>query len=439
MGIGSAFYTGLSGLDTSGMAMGVMGDNLANSGTTGYKGSSIYFSDVLGLSLTGVSGGNRVGAGSKTQAVDVNFTQGTFETTGSGTDVAINGNGFFVVRNPGDGAEYFTRDGHMSIDNEGYYINSQGYRIQGYKYGLDSVTKEYALEETLTDLKVTPGSINPPIATTAATMKLNLDASADIKTTAWSIVNPSAPPATIPPTPDMYNFSAPVTIYDSLGSSHVIQVFFTKTAASTWDWHALIDGGDVTGGTAGAPQLFGSGVGMAFDPATGKLTAPLAAVPFHAGGLTFQNGSPSIASTLDFADSVSFASPSLLQDLSQNGFPAGSATSVSIDEFGNLTAAYSNGTNKPLFRMALATFKSLSGLERKGLTLYQNTIASGDPLYGKAGEGSLGKINPTMLEAANVDLASEMIKMIIVQRAYQANAKVITMVDEMMQAVQNIR
>jgi flagellar hook protein FlgE len=433
MGIGSAFYTGLSGLDTSGMAMGVMGDNLANVGTTGYKGSSIYFGDVLGLSLTGVSGGNRVGAGSKTQAVDVNYTQGTFETTGSGTDVAINGSGFFVVRNPGDGAQYFTRDGHLGIDNEGYYINSQGYRVQGYKYGLDSVTKEYALEETLTDLKVTPGSVNPPVATTAATMKLNLDASADVKVTPWAL----------PPTPDMYNFSAPVTIYDSLGSSHVIQVFFTKTAAgppSSWNWNALIDGGDILNGTAGVPQLFGSGAGMAFDPATGKMTVPAAAVPFGtAGGLTFKNGSLSIASTIDFADSVSFAAPSLLQDLNQNGFPPGSATSVSIDEFGNLTAAYSNGTNKPLFRMALATFKSLGGLDRKGQTLYQNTIASGDPLYGKAGEGSLGKINPTMLEAANVDLASEMIKMIIVQRAYQANAKVITMVDEMMQAVQNIR
>jgi len=435
MGVGSAFYTGLSGLDTSGMAMGVLGDNMANIGTTGYKSSSIFFGDVLGLSLTGVSGGNRVGAGSKTQAVDVNYTQGTFETTGSGTDVAINGNGFFVVRNPADGAEYYSRDGHLGIDNEGYYINSQGYRVQGYKYGLDSVTGEYAVEETLTDLKVTPGSINPPVATTTATMKLNLDASADIKATAWAI----------PPTPDMYNFSAPVTIYDSLGSSHVIQVFFTKTAGpgNNWSWNALIDGGDVTGGTAGVPQAFGSGgtpADMTFDPATGKMTTPLGPMTFGAaGGLTFKNGSLSIASTIDFADSVSFAAPSLLQDLNQNGFPAGSATSVSIDEFGNLTAAYSNGTNKPLFRMALANFKSLGGLDRKGLTLYQSSLASGDPLYGKPGEGSLGKINPTMLETSNVDLASEMIKMIITQRAYQANAKVISMVDEMMQAVQNIR
>ena len=312
MGVGSAFYTGLSGLDTNGMAMGVMGDNLANIGTTGYKSNTIFFGDVLGLSLSGVSGGNRVGAGSKTQAVDVNYTQGTFETTGSGTDVAINGNGFFVVRNPGDGAEYYTRDGHLGIDNEGYYINSQGYRVQGYKYGLNSVTSEYALEETLTDLKVTPGSINPPVVTTTVTMKLNLDASADTNTTLWAI----------PPTPDMYTYSAPVTIYDSLGSSHVIQVYFTKTAPSTFDWHALIDGGDVDGGTAGTPELFGSGAGMAFDPATGEMTAPVGSVPFGAAGIDFINGSPSTASTINFDDSVSFSAPSLLQDLSQNGFPA---------------------------------------------------------------------------------------------------------------------
>ena len=278
MSVGSAFYTGLSGLDSSGMAMGVMGDNLANMGTTGYKGSSIFFGDVLGLSLTGVSGGNRVGAGSKTQAVDVNYTQGTFETTGSGTDVAINGSGFIVVRNPGDGAEYYTRDGHMGIDKDGYYINSQGYRVQGYKYGIDSVTGEYALEETLTDLQVTPGSVNPPVATTAVTMKLSLDANADVK--AWAM----------PPAPNNYNFSAPITIYDSLGSSHVIQVYFTKTAPSTWSWNALIDGGDVQGGVAGTPQLFGSGAGMNFDPSTGQLTAPVAAVPLHAGGITSSMG-----------------------------------------------------------------------------------------------------------------------------------------------------
>ena len=162
MSVGSAFYTGLSGLDTSGMAMGVMGDNLANIGTTGYKSSSIFFGDVLGLSLTGVSGGNRVGAGAKTQAVDVNYTQGTFETTGSGTDVAINGNGFFVVRNPGDGAEYYTRDGHLGIDNEGYYINSQGYRVQGYKYGIDSVTGEYALGRNPDGFTGDPRQHQPP-------------------------------------------------------------------------------------------------------------------------------------------------------------------------------------------------------------------------------------------------------------------------------------
>ena len=179
---------------------------------------------------------------------------------------------------------------------------------------------------------------------------------------------------------------------------------------------------------------------MAFDPAHRENNRTADPGPLcTAGALTFNNGSPTSLPTPDFADSVSFAAPSPLQDLTQNGFPSGSAISVGIDEFGNVVASYSNGTNKPLYRMALANFKSLSGLERKGLTLYQSTIASGDPLYGKPGEGRAGKVNATMLEAANVDLATEMIKMIIVQRAYQANAKVITMADEMMQAVQNIR
>lgn len=430
MSVSSAFYTGLSGLDTSGTAMGVLGDNVANINTTGYKSSSIFFADVLGLSLTGVMGGNRVGAGSKTQAVDVNYTQGTFKTTGSGSDVAINGNGFLVVRDSKTGAEYYTRDGHLTIDNEGYYINNQGYRLQGYKYGVDTTTGNLALEETLVDIQVTANGINPPLATTDVTMVLNLNASDNNKT--WS--------GTLPPAPNDFNYSAPVTIYDSLGAAHVIQVYFTKTAASTWSWNALIDGSEVSGGTAGTPVLYGSGAAsLTFDANTGALTAPLTTVPFYTGALTFENGATPTATTIDFSGSVSYDSPSTTQDITQNGYPSGSAISIGIDELGNVVASYSNGTVKPLYRMTLADFKSLSGLERKGMTIYQATIASGDPLYRKPGEGGAGKVNATMLEEANVDLANELIKMIIVQRSYQANAKVISMADEMMQAVQNIR
>jgi flagellar hook protein FlgE len=429
MSVSSAFYTGLSGLDTSGTAMGVLGDNVANISTTGYKSSSIFFADVLGLSLTGVMGGNRVGAGAKTQAVDVNYTQGTFKTTGSGSDVAINGNGMFVVRDDKTGAEYYTRDGHLTIDNEGYYVNSQGYRLQGYKYGVDTTTGTMALEETLVDIQVTANGINPPLATTDVTMILNLNASDEIKT--WAM----------PPGTANFNYSAPVTIYDSLGAAHVVQVYFTKTAASNWSWHAMIDGSEITGGTPGTPVIYGSGAAnMTFNPNTGAMTAPVGPVAFFGGGaITFANGATPTATDIDFSGSVSYDSPSTTQDITQNGYPSGSSISVGIDELGNVVAAYSNGTIKPLYRMALADFKSLSGLERKGMTIYQATIASGDPLYNKPGEGGAGKVNATMLEEANVDLATELIKMIIVQRAYQANAKVISMADEMMQAVQNIR
>ncbi|MBI5584047.1 MAG: flagellar hook protein FlgE [Deltaproteobacteria bacterium] len=429
MSVSSAFYTGLSGLDTSGTAMGVLGDNVANISTTGYKSSSIFFSDVLGLSLTGVMGGNRVGAGAKTQAVDVNYTQGTFKTTGSGSDVAINGNGMFVVRDSKTGAEYYTRDGHLTIDNEGYYVNSQGYRLQGYKYGVDTTTGTLALEETLVDIQVTANGINPPLATSDVTMVLNLNASDEIKT--WAM----------PPGPANFNYSAPVTIYDSLGAAHVVQVYFTKTAASTWSWNAVIDGSEITGGTPGTPVIYGSGgASLTFDPNTGALDpASAGPVAFYGGALTFANGATPTATNIDFTGSVSYDSPSTTQDITQNGYPSGSAISVGIDELGNIVASYSNGTVKPLYRMALADFKSLSGLERKGMTIYQATIASGDPLYNKPGEGGTGKVNSTMLEEANVDLATELIKMIIVQRAYQANAKVISMADEMMQAVQNIR
>ncbi len=420
MSITSSFYSGLSGLDTHATAMQVIGDNISNIHTTGFKGSSVHFEDVLGQSLSGVTGGNQTGAGVKVSTVDNNYTQGSLETTDVTTDVAINGKGFLIVREPNSGENFYTRSGHLHIDNEGYYVNGLGYRVQGYQYDETGTS----LIETLNDIQINQNSMVSPKVTSEVEMTLNLDASQAVK--AWDIDDPSG----------TSHFSTALSIYDSLGQSHQIQVYFTKTDAQQWDWHALIDGADVDGGTAGEPVEYGTGT-INFDE-SGLLTTTMP-VDFYTGTVTFANGLDASDINADFTGSTQFGSASAVQVIRQNGTAAGTISGIAIDEEGNIVGNYTNGTVKKLARITLADFTSLSGLERKGASLYQATTTSGLPIYNKPGIGGMGVISSSMLEESNVDLASEFIRMIVIQRGYQANSKVISTTDEMLSQLMNIR
>ncbi|RPJ02066.1 MAG: flagellar hook-basal body complex protein, partial [Deltaproteobacteria bacterium] len=234
------------------------------------------------------------------------------------------------------------------------------------------------------------------------------------------------------------NFSTTLSIYDSLGQSHAVQVFFRKTAANAWDWHALIDGGEITGGTKGVYQEVG-GNSLDFD-ASGVLQPPLS-VDFNTVQIQFANGSTIDSGTIDidYTGTTQYGSPSAIQQLNQNGYAAGTVSGVAIDEEGNLVANYTNGTLKKIARLGLVDFSNLNGLARKGSTLFQATTTSGDPLYNKPGVGGMGKISSSMVEESNVDLAAEFIKMIVIQRGYQANTKVITTTDEMLSQLINVR
>ncbi len=422
MSITSSFYSGLSGLDTQGIAMQVIGDNIANMRTSGFKGSSIHFEDVLGQSLSGVTGGNQTGAGTKASSIDFNFVQGSLETTDVATDVAINGKGFFIVEDALTNEQFYTRAGHFNIDNQGYLVNNKGYRVQGYAYNDTGTT----LLETLADIQIGQNSMVPPKVTSEVEMVLNLDVSETAKT--WDITDPSG----------SSHYSTALTIYDSLGQNHQIQLYFTKTGDQTWDWHGVIDGADVQGGTAGTFEEFGTGT-LNFDD-SGELTgAPTMPVDFFTGTLTFANGIVPSASTIDFTGTSQYGSSSAIQSINQNGYTAGTVSGVGIDEQGNIVANYTNGIIKNIARFALADFPSLNGLARIGSTLYQTSPKSGDPLYNKPGEGGVGSISSSMLEESNVDLAAEFIRMIIIQRGYQANSKVISTTDEMLAQLMNIR
>jgi flagellar hook protein FlgE len=420
MSLASSFYSALTGMNAHAIAMSIIGDNVANVHTTGFKGSDAHFEDILGQSLSAVNGSNQTGAGTKISTVDIDFFQGSFTTTDVPTDVAINGRGLFVLNDPTSDEQFYTRAGHFTMDNQGYYENAHGLRVQGYLY--DDLGQN--LIETLSDIQIELNDMIPPVATAEAEMILNLDDEANILV--W---DPNDPYETC-------NFSSAMNIYDTVGSSHQIQVFFTKTANRTWSWHAMIDGSDVQGGTPGVLQQYGTGT-INFD-VNGELTTGMP-VAFYTGALTFLNGLTPGATTMDFTGSSQYGSTSAVQSIFQDGYASGIVSNVAIDADGNLVATYTNGEVKNIARLALADFTNLNGLERKGSTLYQETPISGVPLLNKPGAGGMGTISGSMLEESNVDIAAEFVNMIIIQRGYQANSKVISTTDVMMAQLMNIR
>ena len=422
MSITSSFYSALSGLDAHAIAMQVIGDNVANVHTTGFKSSTAHFEDILGQSLSGVTGSNQTGAGTKVSTVDLDFFQGSFQTTNVSTDVAINGKGLFVLADPNSDEHFYTRAGHFTLDNQGYYVNTHGYRVQGYLY--DGLGEN--LIETLSDIQIDQNSMIPPIATTEMEMVVNLDAGADVRV--WDPTDPSA----------TCNFSTAMKIYDTLGQSHQVQVFFTKTAAQTWEWHAMIDGSDLQGGTAGVLQEYGTGT-IVFDDDGALSTGMPVTFSTGAAAITFLNGLTPGATTADFTGTSQYGSPSAVQGIIQDGYAAGTVSGISLDAEGNIVASYTNGTVKNIARLALADFANLNGLQRKGSTLYQATTSSGEPLLNKPGVGGAGTVSASMLEESNVDLAAEFVRMIVVQRGYQANSKVISTTDDMLAQLMNIR
>ena len=218
MSLSSSFYTALSGLGTQTIAMQVVGDNISNLNTTGFKGSTALFEDVLGNAMSAVAGAEQVGLGTKVSTIDGNFTQGTLATTGVNTDLGINGKGFFVVREEGSNINYFTRAGHFTLDTDGYYVTPNGERVQGYLY--DSTGTN--LIESRTDIQLTNRNMAAPRVTSEVSMTLNLDATQANLT--WDPLDAGG----------TANYSTATHIYDTLGNAHSVQVYFTKTGAQAW-------------------------------------------------------------------------------------------------------------------------------------------------------------------------------------------------------------
>lgn len=427
MSIWTSLRTGSSGLQAHGEAISTVGDNIANASTIGFKGSRASFQDVLGGSA---ANGQRHGAGVRLGGVDTLHGQGALQQTGQTLDLAVRGNGFFVLQGAHDGMEgtYFTRDGRFRLNADGVVVNGEGLRVQGYM-----VQPGGQVSPALGDLQI--GGTSPPNATTSLAMSLNLDSNAVTPPLPWDPANPDA----------TSNFATSVRVYDSLGQEHSVQVYFRSNGGGAWEWHALVDGGELTGGTAGTLTSIANGT-LTFD-ANGALATETVA----ASSADFLNAAPGQSIAFDFGDAITtdggtgragttqYAGASSVTGIAQNGFPAGELVNILITDDGTITGLFSNGQSRPVARLALASFQAEQGLRRAGSQLFLETPDSGQPLIGQAATGSRGAISSGSLEGSNIDLGNELVTLIAYQRAFQANARTISTADEMLAEIANLK
>ena len=401
------FQQGLSGLNAASKSLEVTGNNVANSSTVGFKGSRAEFADVYAASLTG-GGSTQVGIGTQVGAVAQQFTQGNVTATNNPLDIAINGGGFFRLST--NGTINYSRNGQFQLDKFGHIVNAQGAHLTGYQADAKGVLSTGAP----TDITISTAD-----QSAQATSKVNLLANLDSR---------EAVPATTPfnaADSTTYNRSTAISVFDSLGNSHVVQSYFVKTAPNTYDVYGTIDG------TATAPPKLGT---LTFNP-DGSLpkTAPFAvtaAVTTGANPLSF---------TVDFNGSTQFGAAFGLNSESQDGFTSGKLSGFNTGADGIITGRYTNGKSATLGQVVLANFTDPNGLSNLGNNLYAETSASGGPLIGTPTSGGLGVLQSSAVEESNVDLTAELVNLITAQRFYQANAQTIKTQDQVLQTLVNLR
>jgi flagellar hook protein FlgE len=437
MSLVSALYTGQTGLESSSTDLSVIGDNIANSATVGFKASRADFSNAMAQQMVGAGGSvSQVGLGTELLSVQKILTQGALNNTGVATDLALDGGGFFVVKGSHNGqqGQFYTRDGQFTMDKAGFLVNQEGLHVQGYP--ADSTG---AIGPTAGDLQL-GSAASPALPTSEITIKANLDAAATVPAVAFDPTNPVA----------TSNFSTSVTVFDSLGLQHQVDVYFVKTgndpvtSDAQWTYHALTDGGGLTGGTAGVATEIQSG-DLTFDT-SGKLKTvgnvagafnPLNATQLQA--LTFNMGDDTASGGTGLAGTTQFAAQYGATSVTQDGYGSGVLSSISIDKVGEVQGSFSNGTSRIIGQLTVALVNAADQMARVGGNLYAETTGSGNATLGKGGSGGRGGIAAGSLENSNVDLSNEFIHMITAQRNYQANAKTITTADALLQELMNLK
>ena len=467
------FSIPLSGLNASSTAMSDIANNLANLNTVGFKSSTAQFADLFYQTLNTNGAGDpvQVGAGTGVAGTFINMNPGSPQTTGVPTDVAITGSGFFVVQQ--NGADFYTRAGDFTVALDGSLQTANGENVMGYA----AVNGVIPAGAALSALQLNKGEINPPQATTAVQLDSNLDAGAALG---------SSP------------LSTPITVYDSLGTAHVLNFNFTKTAAGTWSCSVTIPNSDLTpppgwmsstayavGQTISPPSANGhiyQCVAAGTSGTTAPGTWPTDGSTFTDGGVTWQDmgtqttidtttlnfdstgklisptgnvtgitasgledGANNLSLTWNLYDGsntpllTQVASDSVTSSSLQNGYGSGSLTSYTIGSNGVIMGSFSNGRTAPLGQIALANFANPQGLARVGNNDFAETLASGSASVGAPGSGGLGTVSGGSLELSNVDIATEFSALIVAQRDYEANARTVTTFDQVMQDTINLK
>jgi flagellar hook protein FlgE len=403
------FRIALSGLNASQSDLNVTANNIANTQTNGYKGSRTEFADLFAVSLQGTSN-NASGNGVRVAAVTQQFSQGNIEFTDSNLDLAISGQGMFILSD--NGALAYSRAGAFQMNRDGYVVNSNGQRLQVYP----PLTAGGFNTGGLDDLRLQTTD-SAPSATATVEYVLNQPGNATAPLVAPFDAN----------NPNSFNQATSLTLFDSLGATHTGTMYFSKTAvANQWEARLFIDGSD----TGGVQTLQYSNSGLLQTPVSGLLPFP-----------TFNptTGAAPMDVTVDLSRSTQFGSNFAVNSVSQDGFTTGRLIGIDITETGVVQARFTNGNSEPLGQVAIANFSNPQGLQQLGNTQWAETFASGQALRGQAGNSGFGLVQSGALEGANVDVTEQLVQMITAQRNFQANAQMISTADSITQTIINLR
>ena len=443
-----ALSAAVSGLRSQQIKMDVIGNNVSNVNTVAFKAGRVTFKEGFAQMVSAASrpddavGGInpvQVGLGSQIGSIDTMFTQGNLETTGTNTDLAIQGNSFFVVKK---GAEnFYTRAGNFQVDANGSLVYGEnGYAVQG-RQATNGV-----LSDSVSGLKIPIGQVAPANATTKVTLSGNLDASAPVfdKGSATTLDALDATQRALPQNAGAFKDMS-ITAYDSLGTKHELKMVMWKTAANSWDWKFDPTGMDIAGGTPPAPGTITEVAGshpITFNP-DGSVDTSGATYAAPQIKFTPNSGANDVTVALDLGSGVNglsqFAGTASAVMRDQDGYTNGTLQNFTIDATGTVVGAFTNGTTQTLGQLVLSDFNNPEGLTRVGDNMYQQTANSGNAVFGYAGEGATSSIASGALEMSNVDLAQEFTDMIVAQRGFQANGRVITTSDQMLQELVQLK
>lgn len=462
-GLLGSMYTGNSGLQAASMGVSVVGDNIANTNTVGFKAGRVHFKEMLQEYIVGGTGFSQIGRGVQMERIEKLFNQGALQFTGVPTDLAIDGGGFFVVNDPNlqQSPNMYTRAGQFRFDDQGFLVSQGGLRVQGY-----NATAGTELSGDLTDLQVTNTNLAPQ-ASTQVEMSMNLDPNAEVIVGGFNPADEATRDASS-------NFRTTVVLYDSLGNPHSVEVFGTRrdpgelapgtTLASglnagenestVWEFTAVVPAGDLEGGVAGQFQDFNLGTlifnenGQLSRSVTSGANIPWAdaasgTVSFDFGDALHEpnlNGAGELVRVMENTGRAGTTlwgevRDSSLDNISQDGYGTGVLQNINVDGNGFIVGAYNNGQSQILGQVALASFNDPTGLIGNGGNNFTQSNDSGEPIIGSPRSGARGGIVSGSLEASNVELSDEFISLISYQRAFQANSRTIQTADGLMQEV----